>query len=1395
MNDDTPAIDSRPKADEHDSLQSVNAELKREVQRLSMVVEATKAGYWDWDMRTGSVYVNAGWAEMIGYKLDEIAPVTIETWEAFCHPDDLLKSGELLARHFSGEDDFYEIELRMRHKHGHWIWVLDRGKVFEADVAGKPLRMVGSHQDISCRKRAEERLKQERKLFLEGPVTVFRWNNVPGLPAEYVSPNVSLLFGYDPEDFTDGRVNYVEVIHPDDLERVQEELERYSADPDRTSFEQEYRVLRKDGTTAWVYDFTAIVRDDDGRIACYEGYLLDNSLRKQSEESLAYNRQFERLVSSLANRFINVSADGIDAMINEALRSIGEFVRADRSYIFQYYDNLRFMDNTHEWCAGGIEPQMAILQRLPTEDFSWSTDKIANKEVIIAPRVSELPDEAASERDILQQQDILSVILIPLVSGKVPFGYIGFDAVREERQWPADAASILMLAGGIIANALQRKQVEQLIQSELDLALKLSASQSFGETLRHCLQAAIDISGMDCGGIYLVNEADSTLGLAYSQGVSDDFVQGTCHYMPDSTQCMLVASGTPLYGRYADINDNPSEALIREGLKAIAVLPVVSKNRVVASLNVASHSLEQVPAFSRKALETVASHIGAAIIQANHEERISAVNKNLEALFDTIDDMLFIIGPDGTIMHTNAATVALLGYSREELLQMHVLDVHPPEQREEAETTVERMLAGEKNVCLIPLLQKSGELLPVETKITHGTWDGKPVLFGISRDISERLKNQSAIVESEKKFRELTEYLPLPLFETDMQGIVTYINLEGQQFFSLQPQELQQGVSAFSFCIPDELDKALANQKLMFEPDYIPRGNEYTVIMRDGSRRPVLLYSTPIRQQGAFSGVRTTVVDLYELKRAEAALRESALQQRVSEEFRSIIDNIPGVVYHISTDDSIRFLSDVKTVSSNREILSTVAGSIEQILAYIHPDDRQLVVDSYSELRKSRGLQVIVYRIVHPDGAVRWIEDRRTSVFFEDGSYSGIDGILFDITDKVAAQEEKQQLESRLKKTQRLETIGTLAGGIAHDFNNILTPVLGYAEMGAMSLSDDDPLHEYFAEIMQAAGRAQNLVAQILTFSRADERTPVVVSVQAIVVEALKLLRPSIPATITIRQTIDGNCGHILADPSRIHQVIVNLCTNAFQAMENSGGDIAIDLREIAPDSELRKLMPKLTGDRYVQLSVSDTGHGMDDATMERIFEPFYTTKPVNKGTGLGLSVVHGIVTSCKGDVAVESVVGKGSTFRIYLPVIKGQTALQEGEAARLQGSQSASILFVDDEPATVQLMSVMMGKLGFSIRALSSPVDALVLFRNDPAAFDIVITDLTMPEMTGIEFARELHEISPHLPVVLMTGYGKDIEYTVPLSRYGIRKLLKKPVRLAQLAQSVREVLSVSDQ
>ncbi|NTU52845.1 MAG: PAS domain-containing protein [Chlorobiaceae bacterium] len=1390
MNDD-----SRIFAKEKDNstltrLKHENTELKKELHRLSMLVESSNAGYWDWDIQTGNIAISGAWAGMTGYTPEEIAPVTLATWKSFCHADDLREATVRLESHLRDETDYYEAEVRMRHKKGHWVWILDRGKVFERDHEGKALRMVGSHQEITERKHAEETIRQERTLFLEGPVTVFRWLVAEGYPTEYVSPNVTRLTGYQPIDFTSGIIAFTDVIHPDDLERILDEMVHYSSDSQRSSFEQEYRIIRKDGKIAWIYEFTTIIRDENGLITCYETYLLDNTIRKQSEASLAYNRQFEHLLSALANQFINASSERIDAIIDKALQAIGELVKADRSYIFQYRDNLRFMTNTHEWCTEGIEPQIDFLQKLSTDEFPWLTGKMISNELLIVPSVCGMPDEAASEKVILEQQDIKSLILIPLFSGSVPFGYIGFDAVRQERQWTSDSASILALAGGFITNALQRIQTEQLTRKELELALKLSASQSFAETLHHCLQTAMEISEMDCGGIYLLNENDASLDLAHSQGVSESFVQQVMTFKQDYPDYRLMTSDTVLYSdQMPMISESLSKVLLEESMKAFAMVPVISKNRVIALLNVASHTIDQVPEFSRKALETVASHIGAAIMQARHEERVSSVNLNLETLFNSIDDMLFVIGGNLAIVHANAASIDALGYSLDELRQMNLRDLHPPEFQEKALETAKQRNASTRSVCQMPMLMKSGKTIPVETKITPGIWDEKPVHFEITRNISERLNSQSALIESERKFRELTEYLPLPLFETDLRGIVNYINLSGMEFFDLTPEDIERGVSTFSFCLPENIELAVANQQKILDPGYIPKGNEYTIVMKDGRRLPLLLYSTPIRKEGKFAGVRTTVVDLSELKRAETALRENALQKRVSEEFRSIIDNIPGLVYHLSSDNTIRFLSETSQAWLTEALLPDGSGSLDKVLSLIHPEDRQAVVTNGKKIRRKQTSMVSVFRLSIPDKGMRWIENRSTSTFSDNGHYLGVDGILFDITDRVTAQEEKRQLEANLNKTQRLETIGTLAGGIAHDFNNILSPILGYAEMGVTQLPESNPLREYFTQIMLAAERAQHLVSQILTFSRAEGYKPVAVSTQSVIDEALKLLRPAIPATISIN-IIKSDCGNVLADPSQLHQVIVNLCTNAFQAMATSGGEMTIDLREVEPDSEFRKMHPTLKEERYVQISVTDTGRGMDEATMERIFEPFFTTKPVNKGTGLGLSVVHGIVSSFHGTIVVESTPGKGSAFRVYLPVISDDLQHQHNENTKTENQQGKRVLFVDDELAAIEVMRVMMSHLGFKIHALNSPVEALAELRKDPEAFDLVITDLTMPEMTGIELARTLHELNPQLPMILMTGYGKEIESIASLNRFGIRKLVKKPVRLSLLALAVREVL-----
>jgi len=1224
-----------------------------------MALDATMAGYWEWNIQTGQLKINARWAAIIGYELDEIDCTTVKLWQERCHPDDLELSNIRLQEHFAGKTDLYELEVRMLHKNGHWIWVLDRGKVFERDGQGHPLRMIGSHQEITDRKHAEEELES--------------------------------------------------------------------------------------------------------------------------------SRTFERLTTTISNRFINLPANQIDGMVQSTLQLIGEQLKADRCYIFQFSDDLSLMDNTHEWCSEGIEPQIEMLKELPTNIFPWWMERIYSNEIIHIPRLDLMPREASAEKEVLAAQNIRSLLVIPLASGQIPFGYIGFDAVREVRNWPPEMVSVLRLAGGVISNALQRSKIEMIIQAEIDLAIKLNSTKSLDEILASILRSAMAISGMDAGGIYLIDQERKTVSLAHHEGLLPEFVEQVKSYPIDSEQARLILEGQPVYTNYCNLGFRERNTTLNEKLVAIAILPVSYHGEVIACLNISSHRLAHIPEFARKSLEALASHIGAAIMHARHEQQVVETKNNLESLFDTINDFMFIVDLDGKVIGSNAAVNKTLGYAPGEQLGRHVLDFHPEERRAEAASALRRMMDGSGTGCTVPLKTVNGELIPVETKVAVGIWDKKPVLFGISRNITDLINSKQALVENERRFRNLTELLPLPLFEIDAALKVTYANHICNESFGYSQTELKEGFHALDFCIPEERGKFRAYfQTIIEERGQLPGSNEYTCIRKDGSHFPALFYSMPIVMNGKTIGASGLFVDLTETKMAEEALRNSALQKRIAQEFKSLIDNIPGAVYRINSKGAsmLSMLSDSLPDISRAEY----EYDLFETMSMIHPDDRKAVIESNINLRSRKKSETLTYRILNKQGETKWIEDRKTSTFSPDGSFTGIDGILYDVTNRVMAQEDKQRLESQLRKSQRLETIGTLAGGIAHDFNNILTPILGYAEMGVISLSREDALHEYFSEIMQAAERAQNLVSQILTFSRAQESRPSAVSVQAIVSEALKLLRPSIPSTINIEQHIDKRCGNVLADPSQIHQVIINLCTNAFQAMEETGGTLSIDVRETVPAEDILRTFPKLRRSSHLRLSVSDTGAGMDEATMERIFEPFFTTKSVDKGTGLGLSVVHGIIVSCNGEITVESTPGKGTTFCIYLPVINEKASSDDSEIAPLKGS--GSILFIDDEKAAVQMMTIMLNKLGFTVQAESSPLQALQLFRDNPEKFDLVITDLTMPEMTGLQLAGELRKTSPDLPVILMTGYGKNIEYTMPLNRYGVSKLLKKPVKLAQLASTVNELL-----
>ena len=421
------------------------------------------------------------------------------------------------------------------------------------------------------------------------------------------------------------------------------------------------------------------------------------------------------------------------------------------------------------------------------------------------------------------------------------------------------------------------------------------------------------------------------------------------------------------------------------------------------------------------------------------------------------------------------------------------------------------------------------------------------------------------------------------------------------------------------------------------------------------------------------------------------------------------------------------------------------------------------------------------------DGSTVWVEV--TAKFIRNNKKQPVSilGVARDITERKKAEAEKKKLETKLQQAHKMEAVGTLAGGIAHDFNNILSAVIGYTELGINEAANHPSLRKKLDEVLKAGYRARDLVKQILAFSRQAEHEKKTVQVKLIVNEALKLLRASIPTTIEIRSNLISDA-MVLADPTQIHQILMNLCTNAEHAMSTAGGILDVSLNNVDLDADFAARNPGITPGRYLCLTVSDTGHGMSAELIKRLYDPFFTTKGPDEGTGLGLSVVHGIVKSHGGAITVQSEPVKGASFSVFLPIVEKQ--IQPGVEIRLQvPTGNERILFIDDELSIMDLGRQVLEQLGYQVDACTSSVEALERFKTFPDKYDIVITDMTMPHMTGAKLAEEIMRIRPDMPMILCTGFSQAINEEQALD-IGFRAFVMKPISIEQIATVIRDVL-----
>lgn len=814
----------------------------------------------------------------------------------------------------------------------------------------------------------------------------------------------------------------------------------------------------------------------------------DMSDLKDKENILIHRIEIEKLISEISSRFISHDIENINSIINQSLKSIGEFGNIDRSYVFLLNEDSTKGDNTYEWCASGIEPQIENLKDLSVDSFPWWMKKLNNYETIHIPRVSDLPAEAKAEKEILQLQSIQSLLVVPLIYGNSLLGFLGLDSVKEEKKWLSEDIELLKIIANIFASALEScRKEEKLLKSE--------------EQFR---QMATNIHE-----VFWMADADMTK-ILYVSPAFERIWGRTCQNLYDNPKLWM-------------------DAVHPEDIQRVYTAFI--RNRASGE-------------------------------EFNEEYRI--------------------VRPDGSICWV---------WNR-------------------------GVIVRDKNGCVCSIT-------------------------GVASDITERKQAEEERIRLATTIEQVYECIVI----TDSNGTIQFVN------------------PAFEKITGYSREEAIGKN---------PR------IVKSGKQ-----------DEDFYKRLWNTILSGYTWKG--------------------------------------HFINRKKD------------GTLYNEEATISP-----ILDS-------------------------------------NGNITNFIAVKRDVTNEII-------MEQRLRETQKMEAIGTLAGGIAHDFNNILSAIMGYTELSMDQVSENSQLHSDLKRIYIASNRARDLVNQILTLSRQREQERKPIKIKPIIKETLKLLRASLPSNIEIRQHIDPESGTILADPTQIHQVVMNLCTNAGHAMREDGGILEVSLTNIVLDSDFIIQHPTITPGPYLKLMVSDTGHGIDKDVLERIFEPYFTTKEKSGGTGLGLAVVHRIITSYGGAIKAYSEPGKGSTFKVYLPVIEEEPDA-EVEKTKSIAIGNEHILFIDDETDIKEVGKRILESLGYKVVTQTSSTEALELFQKDPNQFDLVITDMTMPSMTGDELAKELLHVRPDIPIIICTGYSEKITEEKALC-LGIRAYLGKPLIKSEIAETVRRVL-----
>ncbi len=762
------------------------------------------------------------------------------------------------------------------------------------------------------------------------------------------------------------------------------------------------------------------------------------------------------------------------------------------------------------------------------------------------------------------------------------------------------------------------------------------------------------------------------------------------------------------------------------------------------------------------------------------EEVLKEGERKFRAIFDQTFQFMGLLDIDGRLIEANRTALQFAGVQESDVIGKLFWETpwwtHSTELQEMLRSAAKKGAAGgfvrfETNH---PSIDGSLHCMDFSLKPVMDEAGGIVFLIAEARDINERKRAEERLKEYEKVVEGLEEMIAV--VDLDYRYLIANCAFlshrdmgRGQVVGRVVTEILDKKI--FENDIKQKLDECFQGKVIKYEMKYhYPKFGD----------RDLLISYFPIEGPTGVDRVACVMQDITERKRAEEALRDSETR------LRAITDSARDAILMMDQEGMITYWNPAAELILGYTREETTGQNLHRLLApqryhaTYHAAFPRFVKTGRGEAT-GKTFELMARR---KDGEEIPVELSLSAVFME--GWHAV-GLLRDITERKHVEEEKKKLEAQLLQAQKMEAIGTLAGGIAHDFNNILQPIIGYTEMELNKLSPHDPMREGLKRVLNSSLRARELVKQILAVSRSthdQQKTPVAIS--SIIKEALKLLRSTLPTSIEIRQNVQ--MGVALADPTQIYQVLMNLCTNASHAMDDKGIlEIRLSPVDLSESDLADQSIIDLRPGPHLKLSVSDTGAGMDAQTIERIFDPYFTTKEVGKGSGLGLSVVHGIVKRHDGAITVKSEPGKGTAFSVYIPRVDVQsetTMIVDDPLPR--GSER--ILLVDDEQAVVEMGTAILERLGYKVTTETDSLRALEVFSARPEEFDLIITDYTMPNLTGVDLAKEVRLIRPDMLILICTGFSERITPD-SLKELGL-ELLMKPYGMRQISEAVRKIL-----